>query len=152
MHTHSYTARAHTHTHTHTHKHTHTHTVCLVCGQVDTMFHELVQTYVEREAQGNEELRRARESALRTLKKNRRLYQAYRSLRSPSLPTSLRSPSLPTSLAPSAPPSLSPTHPSLPLSLPPSLPPSLPLSLSSLLSLTLIRHQVKEGLIPDPKP
>jgi len=48
---------------------------------VDTMFHELVQTYVEREKLANEELRRSRESALNTLKKNRRLYQAYRSLR-----------------------------------------------------------------------
>jgi len=69
----------HTQTHTHTHTHTLTHT--LTHTQVDTMFHELVQTYVEREAQANEELRRARESSLSTLKKNRRLYQAYRSLR-----------------------------------------------------------------------
>ena len=45
-------------------------------GAVDAMFHELVQTYVEREKLSNEELRRARESALTTLKKNRRLYQA----------------------------------------------------------------------------
>ena len=42
---------------------------------VDTMFHELVQTYVEREQQNNVELHKARESALATLKKNRRLYQ-----------------------------------------------------------------------------
>ena len=39
------------------------------------MFHELVQTYVEREQQNNVELHKARESALATLKKNRRLYQ-----------------------------------------------------------------------------
>lgn len=48
---------------------------------VDAMFQELVNTYGARESQFLEELRRSREHNMHVIKKNRRLYQAYRSLR-----------------------------------------------------------------------
>jgi len=48
---------------------------------VDSMFQELVNTYGSRESQFLEELRRSREHNMNVIRKNRRLYQAYRSLR-----------------------------------------------------------------------
>lgn len=48
---------------------------------VDSMFQELVNTYGQREMQFMEEIKRSREHNMSIIKKNRRLYQAYRSLR-----------------------------------------------------------------------
>ena len=48
---------------------------------VDSMFQELVNTYGSRESQLLQELCRSREHNMDVIRKNRRLYQAYRSLR-----------------------------------------------------------------------